>query len=74
MYAWRPILLGALIGMLIAQVLVMKWLAEAQVEAGIERQAREAAARAAQARCFEAATHRTKDACRVGLATADGGR
>jgi len=70
----RAILVGALIGILIAQMLVMKWLAESQVEAGRERQSREAAARAAQARCFESATHRNKDACRIGLASADGGR
>ena len=72
-YTWRPILIGVLIGILLAQVLVMKWLVESQVETGRERQAREAAARTAQARCFEAATHRANDACRVGFATADGG-
>jgi len=71
---WRATVVGVLIGILIAQVLAMKWLAESQVEAGRERQSREAAARAAQARCFESATHRTKDACRVGLASADAGR
>ena len=67
---WRTTLIGALIGILIVQVMLMMWLAEAQVEAGLERQSLEAAARKAQARCFESATHRGKDACRAGLASA----
>ena len=71
---WRTTLIGALIGIVIAQLMLMMWLAKTQVEAGLERQSLEAAARTAQARCFEAATHRGKDACRAGVASAGVGR
>lgn len=60
----RPILLGALIGVVVLQVLTVAWLAQSQVQAARERQALEAAARAKATRCFEQAIHRGRDACR----------
>jgi hypothetical protein len=60
----RPILLGALIGIAVLQILSVAWLARSQVQAARERQALEAAARAKATRCFEQAIHRGRDACR----------
>lgn len=60
----RSILLGALIGIVVMQVVTVAWLARSQVQAARERQALEAAARAKAARCFERTVHRGRDACR----------
>ncbi|MDB5827195.1 MAG: ral secretion pathway protein GspL [Variovorax sp.] len=62
---WRSTLTGILIGLLIAQVFMVKWLAQSQVDSAQERNLAEAAARVAQARCLETASPRTRDACRV---------
>lgn len=64
---WRGTLLAALIGLLIALAMAMKWLVEFQVGAAEERRSLEAIARAAQMRCFELASHRAAEACRAAL-------
>lgn len=62
---WRTTLMGALIGVLIVQVLLVRWLAQSQVDTAQERNLVEAAARTAEARCLETASAKTRDACRV---------
>ncbi|KQU85112.1 general secretion pathway protein GspL [Variovorax sp. Root318D1] len=69
---WRVTLIGALVGLLIALAMAMKWLAEFQVEAAEERRSLEAIARAAQMRCFELASHRATEACRAAAAAKQG--
>lgn len=64
--SWRATLVGALVGLLIVLVLLMKWLLEFQVTAAAERRDLEAAARAEVARCFELASPGVVDACRKG--------
>ncbi|WP_235506031.1 general secretion pathway protein GspL [Variovorax sp. Root411] len=56
-----------MIGLLIAMVLLMKWLMDHQIEAADQRRAQEAAGRTAAARCFAQASHRATDACLKGL-------
>lgn len=62
---WRSTLMGALIGVLVVQVFLVRWLAQSQVDSAQERNLAEAAARVAEARCLETASPRTRDACRV---------
>lgn len=62
---WRSTLLGALIGVLIVQVFLVRWLAQSQVDTAQERNLAEAAARVAEMRCIETASAKTRDACRV---------
>ena len=64
---WRGTLMAALVGLLIALAMAMKWLVEFQVEAAEERRSLEAIARAAQMRCFELASHRAAEACRAAV-------
>lgn len=59
----RSMLLGALLGFLIAMVLLMTWLIEHQVATAAERRARMTTADAAAARCLRLASHRATDAC-----------
>jgi len=56
-------LVGALVGLLIAMALLMKWLMEYQVITAAERRVQETAARAAAARCFELKSNSTANAC-----------
>ena len=63
---WRSTLLGALIGLLVVLMLLMKWLVGFQVEAAAERRAKEAGTRAELARCFELASQRAIETCRTG--------
>lgn len=60
---WRATFLGALIGLMVVLVLLMKWLMEHQVEAAAARRAQEATVRAAAARCSEQASRQATDAC-----------
>lgn len=66
---WRTTLLGALVGLLIVLVLLMKWLLEFQVATASQRKEREAAVRAATAHCFELASPAAATACRNALET-----
>ncbi|CAN5875558.1 hypothetical protein BH11PSE13_BH11PSE13_13310 [soil metagenome] len=63
--SWRSTLMGTLIGVLIVQMLLVRWLAQSQVDTAQERNLVEAAARVAEARCLETASPKTRDACRV---------
>jgi hypothetical protein len=63
---WRSTLLGALIGLLVVLVLLMKWLVGFQVEAAAERRTKEAGTRAELARCFELASQHPIETCRTG--------
>ncbi|RIX74206.1 hypothetical protein [Acidovorax cavernicola] len=49
---WRTTLLGVALGLVIAMLLLMKWLLDYQVESAEARHAQEAQARAQAARCF----------------------
>ncbi|BEP60290.1 hypothetical protein GmRootV213_08440 [Variovorax sp. V213] len=69
---WRGTLMAALVGLLIALAMAMKWLVELQVQAAEERRSLEAIARAAQLRCFELASHRATEACRAAVAAKRG--
>ena len=62
---WRSTLMGTLIGVLIVQMLLVRWLAQSQVDTAEERNIAEAAARVAESRCLETASPKTRDACRV---------
>jgi len=64
--SWRSTFVGALIGLLVVLVLLMKWLVGFQVEAAAQRRAKEAGARAELARCFELASRRAIETCRTG--------
>lgn len=64
--SWRSTFVGALIGLLVALMLLMKWLVGFQVEAAAERRAKEAGRRAELARCFELASQRAIGTCRTG--------
>jgi hypothetical protein len=64
---WRGTLMAALVGLLIALAMAMKWLVEFQVEAAEQRRLLEAIARAAQMHCFELASHRATEACRAAV-------
>ena len=66
---WRATLIGALVGLLIVMVLLMKWLMEHQVTAAAERRVQETAIRTAAARCFELKSHSATIACLKGLET-----
>jgi hypothetical protein len=62
---WRTALIAALIGLLVMLAMTMAWLVGYQVEAAQERHSLGAAAREADARCFELATRRETDLCRA---------
>ncbi|PBI89179.1 hypothetical protein [Variovorax boronicumulans] len=49
---WRTTLLGVALGLVIAMLLLMKWLLDYQVDAAQARHAQEAQARTQAARCF----------------------
>ncbi|MCR6477809.1 general secretion pathway protein GspL [Variovorax sp. ZS18.2.2] len=56
-------MVGVLVGLLIAMMLLMKWLVEHQVSAAAERRVRETAVRAAAALCLELKSHAATHAC-----------
>jgi hypothetical protein len=62
---WRVAVIAALIGLVVMLAATMAWLVGYQVEAANERRSLEAAAREADARCFELATRREIDLCRA---------
>lgn len=62
----RLYFIGALIVIVIAQVIAMIMLMQSQVRTAEERMALDASSRLAAARCFESSTHRnTDDLCRA---------
>jgi len=65
---WRMTLVAALIGLLIAMAMLMKWVVEFQVEAARERRLSESVAREAAARCHEKAPPQAVSACLKELA------
>ena len=62
---WRMALIAALVGLLVMLAMTMAWLVGYQVEAAQERRSLEAAAREADARCFELAARGAMEACRA---------
>lgn len=62
-------MVGALVGLLIVMVLLMKWLMEYQVTRAAERRVQETTARAVSARCFELKSNGATNACLKALET-----